>query len=88
MLARERRDRRETIPTAEEIQRLRRRASQYADADESVIEESRELEERFAYLQRHAEDLRSAADNLQEIMELADNEMRWSAHRCRHPWCK
>jgi chromosome segregation protein len=66
----------EDVPTAQEVQRLRGRASQYADADESVIEESRELEERFAYLQRHAEDLRSAADNLQEIMELADNEMR------------
>ncbi len=64
------------IPTAEEVQRLRARASQYADADESVIEESRELEERFAYLQTHAEDLRAAADNLQEIMQLADNEMR------------
>jgi chromosome segregation protein len=66
----------ENVPTAEEIQRLRNRASQYPDADESVIGEAKELEERFAYLREHAEDLRTAADNLHEIMDVADREMR------------
>jgi chromosome segregation protein len=66
----------DNVPTAEEIQRLRNRASQYPDADESVIVEAKELEERFTYLRTHAEDLRTAADTLHEIMDVADREMR------------
>jgi chromosome segregation protein len=64
------------VPTAEEIQRLRNRASQYPDADASVIVEARELQERYTYLRDHAQDLRSAAENLHEIMNVADREMR------------
>lgn len=66
----------EDVPSAQEIQRLRTRASQYPDADESVITEARELDDRYRHLQSHAEDLRSAADNLREIMDIADREMR------------
>jgi len=63
------------VPTAEEIKRLRSRATQYADADASVVTESAELTNRSAYLRNHVEDLRTAADTLRAIMDTADREM-------------
>ncbi|HEX6508837.1 MAG TPA: AAA family ATPase, partial [Chloroflexota bacterium] len=67
----------EHVPTDADIRRLRTRASQYADADESVIEEARELAERHAYLKAHVDDLQAAAGTLREMMRVADIEM-WS----------
>jgi chromosome segregation protein len=49
---------------------------QYADADPSVVDEARELAERHTYLLKHVEDLRSAAQTLRTMMEVADVEMR------------
>jgi chromosome segregation protein len=66
----------EEPPSDAEVKRLRSRAMQYADADPSVVEEARELAERHSYLLRHVEDLRSAADTLRAMMEVADAEMR------------
>ncbi|HEY8685477.1 MAG TPA: chromosome segregation protein SMC [Chloroflexota bacterium] len=63
-------------PTEVEIKRLRSRSMQYADADPSVVAEAAELAERHAYLLKHVEDLRSAADTLRVMMEVADAEMR------------
>jgi chromosome segregation protein len=67
----------DTVPPSEaEIKRLRSRAMQYADADPSVVAEAAELAERHAYLLKHVEDLRGAADALRTMMEVADTEMR------------
>jgi chromosome segregation protein len=63
-------------PSETDIKRLRSRAMQYADADPSVVEEARELAERHSYLSKHVEDLRSAAETLRAMMEVADVEMR------------
>lgn len=63
------------VPTAEEIKRLRSRATQYADADASVVTESAELTSRSTYLRNHVDDLRTAADTLRAIMDTADREM-------------
>lgn len=63
-------------PGEDELRKLRNRALQYADADESVVMEWKDLSERQQYLQKHVCDLRSAAENLREIMQRADREMR------------
>jgi chromosome segregation protein len=63
-------------PSEVEVKRLRARAMQYADADPSVVDEARELAERHTYLLKHVEDLRSAAQTLRTMMEVADVEMR------------
>jgi len=60
----------------EEIRRLRARVLQYADLDEGVIRELRELRERYEYLNYQLTDLRAAAAGLREIMTIADAEMR------------
>jgi chromosome segregation protein len=64
------------VPTEDEIRRLRSRVLQYADLDESVVSEYREIQERQEYLTAQLRDLREAADGLRQIMELADEEMR------------
>lgn len=63
-------------PSEVEVKRLRSRGLQYADADPSAIEEARELAERHAYLLKHIQDLRAAAETLRVMMEVADTEMR------------
>jgi chromosome segregation protein len=63
-------------PDDSEIRRLRMRAAQYADVDPSVVDECRHLEERQQHLRRHVEDLKAAERDLNEIMALADTEMR------------
>ena len=63
------------VPTGDEIKRLRSRATQYADADDSVVNESAELANRSDYLRNHVEDLRTGADTLRAIMDTADREM-------------
>jgi chromosome segregation protein len=40
------------------------------------VDEARELGERQQYLSKHVDDLRAAADTLQEMMRVADAEMR------------
>ncbi|MDQ2742550.1 MAG: AAA family ATPase [Chloroflexota bacterium] len=65
----------EVPPTDDEIRRLRSRATQYAEADPSIVEECRELAERQTYLQAHVKDLHQAVETLREIMEVADGEM-------------
>jgi len=63
------------VPTEDEIKRLRIRATQYSDADPSVVKESAELADRYVYLRKHAEDLQTGADTLRAIMDTADREM-------------
>lgn len=63
-------------PSDGEIKRLRSRAMQYADTDPSVVAEAVELAERHAYLLKHVDDLRGAAETLRVMMEVADAEMR------------
>jgi len=63
------------VPTHDEIKRLRSRATQYADADASVVKESAELANRYVYLRNHVEDLQTGADTLRAIMDTADREM-------------
>jgi chromosome segregation protein len=65
----------EDVPTPDEIRRLRSRAAQYADADESVVRECEEIEERFTHLSTHLEDLQAARAELQTIMDGTDREM-------------
>jgi chromosome segregation protein len=67
-------------PTEEEVRRLRRAASQYADVDPGVVDEAREMEERQEFLRRHLDDLQAAMGNLREIMDTADHEMRKRFH--------
>jgi chromosome segregation protein len=57
------------------VRRLRVKATQYADADLSVVREYRELDERYNHLRGHLEDLRAAMCDLTEIMATADREM-------------
>jgi len=64
------------VPTGDEIKRLRSRATQYAEADPSVVKESAELANRSVYLRNHVQDLRTGADTLRAIMDAADREMR------------
>jgi chromosome segregation protein len=63
------------IPADDEIRRLRSRANQFADADESVVREFAEIEERYSHLSRHLDDLQTATVELQNIMDMADREM-------------
>jgi chromosome segregation protein len=65
----------EDVPTTDEIRRLRARAAQYPDADESVVHEFREIEERYSHLSSHLEDLETAAGELQSILDVTDREM-------------
>lgn len=65
-----------TAPPEDEIRRLRTRATQYADVDPSVIEDSRDLAERQSHLRANLEDLRHAVETLGEMMSVADSEMR------------
>jgi chromosome segregation protein len=65
----------EDVPSDDEIRRLRSRAGQYADADESVVREFEEIEERYAHLSSHLEDLQTASSELQHIIETTDREM-------------
>jgi len=64
------------VPSDDEIRRLRFRANQYPDADVSVVEECTELEDRYARLRNHVEDLNEAGRELDAIIEMADTEMR------------
>lgn len=66
----------EEAPAEDEIRRLRNRATQYPDADLSVVAECRELEERYRHLRDHLTDLGDASRDLGEIMSVADLEMR------------
>jgi chromosome segregation protein len=63
-------------PTDDEVRRLRVKSAQYAEVDESVIDEWRELSQRQQFLQGQVDDLRAASENLTRIMNLADREMR------------
>jgi chromosome segregation protein len=63
-------------PTEDEIRKLRSRALQYADLDESVVSEYREIQGRQEFLTTQLDDLRAAADGLRQVMALADDEMR------------
>ncbi|PZS10921.1 MAG: hypothetical protein DLM70_00160 [Chloroflexi bacterium] len=62
-------------PPAEDIRRLRIRATQYADVDLDVVAEYTALEERRVNLERNLEDLRGACGGLREVMDIADVEM-------------
>lgn len=66
----------ENAPGDDEIRRLRTRANQYADADPTVIEESRDLADRQNHLRSNLQDLEQAVETLQEMMAEADAEMR------------
>jgi chromosome segregation protein len=66
----------DAVPTPDEIRKLRMRANQYPDADMDVIEECRELEERYRDLRTHVEGLNDAARELDAVIATADQEMR------------
>jgi chromosome segregation protein len=63
-------------PTEDEVRRLRLRATQYPEADMTVVEECKELEERYLRLRSQLEDLSDAGRELDAVIEIADREMR------------
>ncbi|GAC1624007.1 MAG: chromosome segregation protein SMC [Chloroflexota bacterium] len=63
-------------PSDDEIRRLRARAAQYADADDGVVQEYGDLQERQSRLEANVADLQQASGHLKEIVEAADREMR------------
>jgi chromosome segregation protein len=62
-------------PSQEELRRVRARAAQYADLDETVVQEYREAEARLRYLTEQADDLRRTGHGLREVVRVADEEM-------------
>jgi chromosome segregation protein len=58
------------------VRRLRLRATQYPEADMTVVEECKELEERYLRLRSQLEDLSDAGRELDAVIEIADREMR------------
>src|SRR4029077_20084417 len=65
------------VPTADEVRRLRFKATQYADADASAVRECEELEERHKSLSAHLTDLIEASEPWRPMMETADVKRRW-----------
>lgn len=66
----------DAVPTEDEIKRLKQRANQYAEADQSVVIECDELEQRYERLTLHVDDLRRASSDLRCVIEGADVEMQ------------